>query len=96
MSPPVIELQDVSFYYNGQPVLLNVFLKVEEKDFLAIIGPNGSGKTTLLKIIRPSTTTAAAVSSHEVSIPKISAMRLSQGKYTSNCDNLRHPGADIA
>lgn len=51
MSPPVIELQDVSFYYNGQPVLLNVFLKVEEKDFLAIIGPNGSGKTTLLKII---------------------------------------------
>jgi zinc transport system ATP-binding protein len=46
-----IEIRDLSFYYNGYPVLLDVNLNVEEKDFLAIIGPNGSGKTTLLKIV---------------------------------------------
>lgn len=51
MSLPAIELQDVSFYYNGHPVLLNASLRVVEGNFLAIIGPNGCGKTTLLKII---------------------------------------------
>jgi len=52
MPPPFsIELRDVSFYYNGHPVLRDVTLNVAEQDFLAVIGPNGSGKTTLLKII---------------------------------------------
>ncbi len=51
MSTPAIELKDVSFYYNGHPILLDVSLNIVERDFLAIIGPNGSGKTTLLKII---------------------------------------------
>jgi len=46
-----IEIDNVSFFYNGHPILVNVNLRVEEKDFLAIMGPNGSGKTTLLKII---------------------------------------------
>lgn len=49
--PPAIDLSGVSFYYNGHPVLLDVSMTIEEKDFLAIVGPNGSGKTTLLKII---------------------------------------------
>jgi zinc transport system ATP-binding protein len=51
MSPPAIELKDVSFYYNSHPILSDVNLHVSEGNFLAIIGPNGSGKTTLLKII---------------------------------------------
>ncbi|MEM5787763.1 MAG: metal ABC transporter ATP-binding protein [Syntrophobacteraceae bacterium] len=51
MSTTAIDLREVSFYYNGSPILLNVNLSVEERDFLAVIGPNGSGKTTLLKII---------------------------------------------
>lgn len=51
MSIPAIELQGVSFYYNGHPILLNANLTVAEGNFLAIIGPNGCGKTTLLKII---------------------------------------------
>ncbi len=46
-----IEIDNVSFFYNSHPVLTNVNLRVEEKDFMAIMGPNGSGKTTLLKII---------------------------------------------
>jgi len=47
----VIEIQDLSFAYDKQTILENVNLNVEEKDFLAIIGPNGGGKSTLLKLI---------------------------------------------
>lgn len=48
---PVVMLEDVSFSYDGNPVLENVTLHVDEKDFLAIVGPNAGGKTTLLKLI---------------------------------------------
>jgi zinc transport system ATP-binding protein len=51
MSMPAVELQGISFHYNGHPILLNANLIVAEGNFLAIIGPNGCGKTTLLKII---------------------------------------------
>lgn len=46
-----IILDDVSFSYNGQPVLENVNLKVKKGEFASIVGPNGGGKTTLLKIM---------------------------------------------
>jgi len=51
MKTPYVELKNVSFTYESNPVLNNVSLSVEEGDFLALIGPNGSGKSTLLKII---------------------------------------------
>ena len=51
MSEPIVELVNVSFRYNGAPVLENVTFTVRSRDFLAIIGPNGGGKTTLLKLI---------------------------------------------
>lgn len=44
-------LDNVSFAYNGTPVLENVTLHIETGCNLGIIGPNGGGKTTLLKII---------------------------------------------
>jgi len=47
----VIEVKDLSFTYEKEPVLEHINLTVEEKDFLAIIGPNGGGKSTLLKLI---------------------------------------------
>ncbi len=47
----LVALRNVSFSYDGAPVLIDVDLAIEEGDFLAIIGPNGSGKTTLVKII---------------------------------------------
>jgi len=47
----VIEIKDLSFAYDKQIILENINLSVEEKDFLAIIGPNGGGKSTLLKLI---------------------------------------------
>ena len=46
-----IEVSNVSFSYNGQPVLDNISFSVNTGEYLGIIGPNGGGKTTLIKII---------------------------------------------
>jgi zinc transport system ATP-binding protein len=51
MSSPVIEVNDLWFSFNGNPVLEDVNLTIHPRDFLAVIGPNGGGKTTLLKLI---------------------------------------------
>jgi len=48
---PIIEIKNLSFSYDKQKILENINLSVQEKDFLAIIGPNGGGKSTLLKLI---------------------------------------------
>ena len=47
-----IELKNVNAgYRSGNPIITEINLKVDEKEFLGIIGPNGGGKTTLLKTI---------------------------------------------
>ena len=51
MSAPPIRLRDVGYAYGGAAVLQSVDLRLDEGDFLGIIGPNAGGKTTLLKII---------------------------------------------
>ncbi|MEK4424645.1 metal ABC transporter ATP-binding protein [Solibacillus sp. FSL K6-1523] len=51
MKKPLIELKNVSFQYEYTQVLKNISLRVEEGDFLALLGQNGSGKSTLLKLI---------------------------------------------
>ena len=51
MSTSIININNVSFSYNGESVLQNINLDVLQGDFIAIIGPNGGGKTTLLKLI---------------------------------------------
>lgn len=48
---PVIELDNVSFRYDGPMILENVNLIVEQGEFLGVVGPNGGGKTTLLKLM---------------------------------------------
>lgn len=47
----IIQIKNLSFAYQKHQVLENINLNVEERDFLAIIGPNGGGKSTLLKLI---------------------------------------------
>ena len=47
----ILQVDQISFSYNGLTVLSDVRFGVEKGDFLGLIGPNGSGKTTLLKLI---------------------------------------------
>jgi zinc transport system ATP-binding protein len=49
---PASELQEVSFAYGqNTPVLVNVGLRIEQGEFVAIAGPNGGGKTTLVRLV---------------------------------------------
>jgi zinc transport system ATP-binding protein len=58
MTDPVLEFHDVSFAYNGTPVLEHVDLVVQRHESVCMVGPNGGGKTTLLRLmlgfLRPS------------------------------------------
>lgn len=46
-----IEFRNVSFAYNGTPVLRDITLRVPEGSTLAVVGPTGSGKSTLVGLI---------------------------------------------
>jgi len=48
---PLVKIENLTCAYDKIPVLENVNLEVNERDFLGVIGPNGGGKTTLLKAI---------------------------------------------
>jgi len=47
----VVEVQKVSFSYNGNEVLQDIDLAIHRGDYLGLVGGNGAGKTTLLRII---------------------------------------------
>lgn len=44
---PVVDIQNVSYRYNGGYAIQDISFLAEEGDLVGIIGPNGSGKTTL-------------------------------------------------
>jgi multiple sugar transport system ATP-binding protein len=48
---PSLELSHISKAYGETPVLEDVSLTMEAKEFVAFLGPSGSGKSTLLRII---------------------------------------------
>lgn len=47
----MIEIKDLHFAYEKHEVLCNINLKINQGDFVAVLGNNGSGKSTLLKLI---------------------------------------------
>lgn len=47
----IISLENISKFYNGNQVLKNISLTIEDDDRIGLIGINGCGKSTLLKII---------------------------------------------
>jgi zinc transport system ATP-binding protein len=47
----ILEVKNLSFAYVNDLVLQDINLEVQERDFLALIGPNGGGKSTLMKLI---------------------------------------------
>jgi ABC-type transporter Mla maintaining outer membrane lipid asymmetry ATPase subunit MlaF len=48
---PSLELKGVSKTFGATPVLDDVSLTAEQREFIAFLGPSGSGKSTLLRII---------------------------------------------
>ena len=51
MSGARLELHDVCYGYDEEPVVDGISLDVDRGDFVGIIGPNGSGKSTLLRLM---------------------------------------------
>ena len=51
MTSALVEFEQVSFSYDGRPVLSDVSLSIRRGQVVAIMGGSGSGKTTLLKLI---------------------------------------------
>ena len=52
--PPIkgeIEFKDLTFAYNGKPVLHDIDLKIEQGKTIALVGKTGSGKSTLVSLI---------------------------------------------
>jgi phosphate import ATP-binding protein pstB 1 len=47
----ILEIKDVSIYYNGKEILKNININVKENEILCIMGPSGCGKSTLLSLI---------------------------------------------
>ncbi|KAJ2897651.1 translation initiation regulator [Zalerion maritima] len=52
LSPPIIQMSEVTFGYTKDDILLrNVDLDVQLDSRIGIVGPNGAGKTTVLKLL---------------------------------------------
>ena len=54
VQPPVkgrIEFRNLTFAYNGKPVLENIDLTIEQGKTVAFVGKTGSGKSTLVSLI---------------------------------------------
>ncbi|MEE0913219.1 MAG: metal ABC transporter ATP-binding protein [Ruminococcus sp.] len=47
----LITIKNASMGYEGKTILSNMNLKIEEGDYVCIVGENGSGKTTLMKCL---------------------------------------------
>ena len=47
----VARLTDVSYAYEGAPLISGLTTEISRGDRIGIVGPNGSGKTTLLRLI---------------------------------------------
>ena len=47
----VLQVNQVTKSFNGEDILTNVKLEVQDRDRVALVGRNGAGKSTLLKII---------------------------------------------
>ncbi|XP_052083345.1 ATP-binding cassette sub-family F member 3-like [Mytilus californianus] len=53
LSPPILQLDEVGFYYSRDQVIFNsICVNADMESRICIVGENGAGKTTLLKILQ--------------------------------------------
>ncbi|XP_071147571.1 ATP-binding cassette sub-family F member 3-like isoform X2 [Mytilus edulis] len=53
LSPPILQLDEVGFYYSKDEVIFNsICVNADMESRICIVGENGAGKTTLLKILQ--------------------------------------------
>ena len=51
MKKKLIELKNICKAFDGEQVLSNIDLYINDKEFITLLGPSGCGKTTTLRII---------------------------------------------
>ena len=84
MTEPILQIKDLSVYYNKKKALNSVSLDVLPHEITALIGPSGSGKSTLLKAINrmgdlnPEVTTTGTViyNGHNIYSPRTDTVEL--------------------
>lgn len=47
----LVNIESLYKYFNGEPILKNINMTVEDRETVGLIGSNGCGKSTLLRII---------------------------------------------
>ena len=50
-SETVVELKNISVFYNKRQIIDNLNLKINKQEILGILGPNGVGKSTIFNLI---------------------------------------------
>jgi len=84
MTEAILQVSDLSVYYNKKKALNSVSLSFQPKEITALIGPSGSGKSTLLKAINrmgdlnPEVTTTGSVvyNGHNIYSPRTDTVEL--------------------
>ena len=84
MTDAILQVSDLSVYYNKKKALNSVSLSFQPKEITALIGPSGSGKSTLLKAINrmgdlnPEVTTTGSVvyNGHNIYSPRTDTVEL--------------------
>ena len=51
MKKKLIELKNICKAYDGEQILSNIDLYINDHEFITLLGPSGCGKTTTLRII---------------------------------------------
>jgi zinc transport system ATP-binding protein len=51
MHSPIVEIDNLSFRYESEPILHGLSLTVSSGDYLSVVGSNGCGKSTLVRLI---------------------------------------------
>jgi lipopolysaccharide export system ATP-binding protein len=48
---PIIELKNISVFYNKRQIIENLSLNINKQEILGMLGPNGVGKSTIFNLI---------------------------------------------